>query len=138
MADCLFCQMVGGARTPHWVYRDEHVLAFLDIHPSSRGHTLVIPRVHAERLDRLEDHCIAPLFAGVKTVIRLLEKALEPAGLNIGWNHGWAAGQRVDHLHVHVIPRYPGDGGGGIQSLTRAWPEAEDLATVAARIRGGS
>jgi diadenosine tetraphosphate (Ap4A) HIT family hydrolase len=43
----------------------------------------------------------------------------------------------VDHLHVHVIPRYPGDGGGGIQSLTRAWPEAEDLASVAAELRKG-
>jgi histidine triad (HIT) family protein len=136
MADCIFCQMVEGARATHWVYRDEHVLAFLDIHPASRGHTLVIPRAHAERLDLLDDRFLAPLFAGVKTVIRLVEKALEPAGLNIGWNHGWAAGQRVDHLHVHVIPRYPGDGGGGIQSLTRAWPEAEDLASVAARIRG--
>jgi len=138
MGDCIFCQMASGARTPHTVYETDRVLAFLDIHPASRGHTLVIPRAHAERLDRLSEAEVAPLFLGVKAVMQLLEKSLRPAGLNVGWNHGWAAGQRVNHLHVHVIPRYPGDGGGGIQSLTRAWPEAEDLASVAEEIRGES
>lgn len=135
MADCIFCQLITGTRQPHTVYEDEHVLAFLDIHPASRGHTLVIPKAHAERLDRLEDRLVAPLFAGVKAVMRRIEEALTPAGLNVGWNHGWAAGQRVDHLHVHVIPRYAGDGGAGIQSLTRSWPAAEDLSSVARQIR---
>jgi histidine triad (HIT) family protein len=137
MTACIFCDMVAGTRKPHVVYEDQHVLAFLDIHPASRGHTLVVPKVHAERLEALDDRHIGPLFAGVKAVMRRVEAALRPAGLNVGWNHGWAAGQRVDHLHVHVIPRYPGDGGGGIQSLTRAWPEAEDLASVAAELRKG-
>ncbi len=135
MSDCIFCEMVTGRRKAHTVYEDEQVLAFLDIHPTSRGHTLVIPKAHADRLDLLDDRLVGPLFAGVKTVMRRVEAALQPAGLNVGWNHGWAAGQRVNHLHVHVIPRYPGDGGGGIQSLTRAWPAVEDLASIAAQIR---
>ena len=135
MADCIFCAIVAGQRQAHLVYDDSHVLAFLDIHPSSRGHALVIPKQHAETLKDLPEGEVGPLFLGVKAVMRLLETALRPAGMNIGWNHGWAAGQRVDHLHVHLIPRYPGDGGGGIQSLTRSFV-TEDLAGLAAQIKG--
>ncbi|RPI04117.1 MAG: HIT family protein, partial [Zetaproteobacteria bacterium] len=111
MADCVFCRIIAGETKAHVVYEDESVLAFLDIHPASRGHAVVIPKVHAESLARLDERHIAPLFSGVKTVMGLLEKALKPAGMNVGWNHGWAAGQRVAHLHVHIIPRHPGDGG---------------------------
>ncbi len=134
MPDCIFCRIVAGELKAYTIHEDESVLAFLDIHPSSRGHALVIPKAHAERLDLLDDRDVGPLFSGVKRVMRLLEEALQPEGLNIGWNHGWAAGQRVNHLHVHVIPRYAGDGGGGIQFLVRSSVK-EDLASVAAQIR---
>jgi histidine triad (HIT) family protein len=134
MPDCIFCKIIAGEMKAHTVYETEHVLAFLDIHPVSRGHTMVISRVHAERLDLLEDRHVGSLFLGVKRVMVLLEKALRPDGLNVGWNHGWAAGQRVDHLHVHILPRYRGDGGGGIQSLIRSSTN-EDLASIANQIR---
>ena len=137
MADCIFCRIIAGEARAHLVYEDESVLAFLDSHPASRGHTMVIPKVHAERLDRLEDRYVGPLFLGVKTVLDLLEGALKPHGLNVGWNHGWAAGQHVNHLHVHLIPRYAGDGGGGIQSLIRSSVE-EDLASIANQIRAAA
>jgi histidine triad (HIT) family protein len=134
MADCIFCKIVAGEVKAHVVYEDASVLAFLDIHPASRGHAMVIPKVHAETLDRLDEQEIGPIFSGVKAVMAILQKALKPAGMNIGWNHGWAAGQRVSHLHVHLIPRYAGDGGGGIQSLIHS-SVAEDLASVAAQIK---
>ena len=134
MRDCIFCRIVAGEAKVYTVYENESVLAFLDIHPSSRGHTMVIPKAHAERLDLLDDRQIGSLFLGVKTVMDLLEKALKPAGLNVGWNHGWAAGQRVNHLHVHVIPRYAGDGGSGIQYIIRG-SVTEDLASLAGQIR---
>ncbi len=134
MPDCIFCRIIAGELKAHTIYEDESVLAFLDIHPSSRGHALVIPKAHAERLDLLDDRLLIPLFSGVRRVMRLLEKALRPEGLNVGWNHGWAAGQRVNHLHVHVIPRYAGDGGAGIQFLVRS-SVREDLASVANQIR---
>ena len=134
MADCIFCKIVAGEVKAHVVYENESVLAFLDIRPASRGHVMVIPKVHAESLERLDDRHLAPLFSGVKTVMGLLDRALKPAGMNVGWNHGWAAGQRVSHLHVHIIPRHSGDGGGGIQSLIHSFV-AEDLASVAAQIK---
>jgi histidine triad (HIT) family protein len=137
MANCIFCKIIAREVSAHTVFENDHVLAFLDIHPASRGHTMVIPRVHAERLDQLDDRHIGPLFAGVKTVMRLLEQALQPGGLNVGWNHGWAAGQHVNHLHVHLIPRYAGDGGGGIQSLIHS-SAREDLASIAAQIRAAA
>jgi histidine triad (HIT) family protein len=134
MADCTFCKIIAGELKAHVVYENESVLAFLDIHPASRGHVMVIPKVHAESLERLDDRHMGPLFAGVKMMMNLLEKALRPAGMNVGWNHGWAAGQRVNHLHVHLIPRYAGDGGGGIQSLIHSFV-AEDLTSVAEQIK---
>jgi histidine triad (HIT) family protein len=137
MPDCIFCKIVAGEIKANTVYENESVLAFLDIHPASRGHTMVIPKVHAERLDLLEDRHVGALFLGVKSVMALLEKALGPGGITVGWNHGWAAGQHVNHLHVHVIPRYAGDGGGGIQSLIRSSVK-EDLASVAGQIRAAA
>jgi len=137
MAECIFCRIIAREVSAHTVFENDHVVAFLDIHPASRGHTMVIPKVHAERLDQLDDRHIGPLFGGVKTVMRLLERALQPGGLNVGWNHGWAAGQHVNHLHVHLIPRYAGDGGGGIQSLIHS-SAREDLASIAAQIRAAA
>ena len=62
MPDCIFCRIATGEAKAHTVYENESVLAFLDIRPASRGHTMVIPKVHAEHLDLLEDRHIGPLF----------------------------------------------------------------------------
>ena len=137
MTGWIVCKIVAGEVKGNVVYENESVMAFLDIRPASRGHVMVIPKVHAERLDVLEDGNVGSLFTGVKAVMRLLEKALRPEGMNIGWNHGWAAGQHVNHLHVHIIPRYAGDGGGGIQSLIRSSAK-EDLSSIAAQIRAAA
>ena len=136
MPDCIFCKVISGGMGAHTVYENENVLAFLDIHPASRGHTLVIPKVHAERMEHLEDRHVGSLFLGVKSVMALLEKSLRPDGLNVGWNHGWAAGQKVNHLHVHIVPRYAGDGGGGVQYIVRSSVK-EDLVGIAEQIKTG-
>jgi histidine triad (HIT) family protein len=134
MAECIFCRIVAGALPSQPLYEDAAVLAFLDNHPASRGHALVIPKTHAETLEHLAPAEVGSLFVGVQAVMRILQTALKPSGMNVGWNHGWAAGQRVDHLHVHVIPRYAGDGGGGMQSIVHSFV-TEDLASLAAQIK---
>lgn len=134
MADCVFCKIVAGTAKAEVVYEDAFGLAFLDIHPASRGHSIVIPKAHADTLAHLPDAHVGPLFLAVRAVMGLLEKSLKPAGLNVGWNHGWAAGQRVNHLHVHLVPRYAGDGGSGIQYLVHS-SVPEDLASIASQIR---
>lgn len=133
MAECPFCRIVAGTAPAEVVHAGPDAVAFLDASPSARGHVLVIPRTHAPTLLDLPDAEVGALFRTVKAVQRRLEAAFRPAGFNVGWNHGHAAGQRVGHLHVHVLPRYA-DGGLGVQALGRGGSRSE-LAQVAAAIR---
>ncbi len=116
-ADCIFCKVVRGETPAHWVYEDEHTLAFLDIHPLTEGHTLVISKVHYEALEEPPAEEIARLFLAVQRVSGALRRAFGAPATTIGINNGRAAGQVVPHLHVHILPRYPGDGGGTIHSI---------------------
>lgn len=99
------------------IYEDENSFGVLDIHPRSPGHAMVIPKAHAPNLVDLPDDKIEPLFKAVKKVIKLLKNHLNPEGFTIGINHGEASGQEVDHLHIHVMPRWKNDKGGSIQSV---------------------
>ncbi len=127
--DCLFCRIIAGQVPASKVHETDGALAFLDIMQASRGHTLVIPKVHAASLPELPDQAAARLFAVVKEVIGKLDRALSPLAFNVGWNQGMAAGQHVFHLHVHVLPRYR-PGGAGVQALGES--EGTDRAQLAA------
>ncbi len=117
--DCIFCKIVNKEIPNYTVYEDEQVLAFLDIFPHAEGHTVVIPKVHAENLLQLNDELIAAVFVAVKKVQEKLQSAVKPEGFSVGWNHGEAGGQAVPHLHVHVLPRWNNDGGGSMHSITK-------------------
>lgn len=131
---CLFCKIISGEVPSEKIYEDEHAFAFLDIHPAALGHAMVVPKVHAEALEDLPSHEIGPLFEAVKKVSCMIQRAVQCAGMNVGANIRRAAGQEVDHLHIHIIPRWPDDGGSSIQSIVRNQPE-EDLKTTAEKIR---
>lgn len=131
--DCLFCKIARKEFGSAVVYEDGDVLAFLDIHPRAPGHTMVIAKTHSETLLDVPDEAIAPLFKGVKTVTAMLQKALKPDGFTIGINHGKVSGQVIDHLHVHIIPRFKEDGGGSIHTVVSN-PPAETLEEIAAKI----
>jgi histidine triad (HIT) family protein len=108
--DCIFCGIAAGRIPSIKVYENSHVLAFLDIGPISDGHTLVIPRAHFDRLDQ----CPAELLAEMAKVLGMLggpvAKAVGADGYNVLCNNGAAAGQVVEHVHFHIIPRKNGDG----------------------------
>jgi histidine triad (HIT) family protein len=123
MDDCLFCKIVSKKIPAAIVYEDGHVIAFLDIMPRSPGHTMVIPKVHAPNLLELPDAEVGPLFLAVKHVGEMLSKALKPDGITMGANQGRASGQEVDHLHVHLMPRWHGDKGGSVQSVVNNKPK---------------
>ncbi len=127
--DCLFCKIAAKQIPSRVVFEDAHVLAFLDIMPRTMGHTMVIPKVHAPNILELPDAEVAPLFLAVKKVAELVSRKLAPDGVTIGINQGRASGQEVDHLHVHVMPRWHGDGGGSIQSVVDRKPQesAEEI-----------
>lgn len=123
MKDCFFCGIVAKEVPAYIVYEDDRTVAFLDIMPRSPGHVMVIPKYHAPTLVALPDSEIGPLFTSVKKVTELLAQKLMLDGFTIGINHGRVSGQEVDHLHVHIMPRSRGDGGGPVQSLVNHKPK---------------
>ena len=133
--NCLFCKIVAKSIPAAVIYEDEFVLAFLDINPMTLGHTLVIPKIHAENILDLPDDQIDPFFQAVKKIVALLQERLELRGFTIGINHGKMSGQAIDHLHVHIVPRYEGDGGGSLHSVVKNPPQ-ESLKEIQAKIVG--
>ena len=115
MSDCIFCKIVNGDIPAAKVFENEHVLAFLDISQVTKGHTLVIPKIHKENLFELTPEIARNLFEVVPTIANALRRNFEPIGLNSINNNGEHAGQSVFHYHMHLIPRYgKGDGFGAV------------------------
>ena len=110
MSMCTFCKILEGV-LPSWrVYEDENCIAFLDRGQVTRGHTLVVPRRHAQDIWALSEDEARAVMQSVHRVAHLLRDKLRPPGLNITQANGRAAWQDVFHYHVHLIPRYGDDG----------------------------
>ena len=107
--NCIFCAIAKGEIPSFKIYEDDLVLAYLDINPFTKGHTLVIPKVHSSGLLDTSDETLAAIIARVKKVAAHLKNALPCDGFNILQNNGAAAGQTVMHLHFHIVPRYEGE-----------------------------
>ena len=105
---CIFCKIAKGEIPAKILYEDEKTLAFLDISPRSKGHTLIIPKEHYETFEELPEEVAIDLIKAIKRVIKKL-KSLNPDGYNILNNNGPVAGQEVPHVHFHIIPRYKGE-----------------------------
>ncbi|MCM2533745.1 HIT family protein [Neobacillus pocheonensis] len=115
MSDCIFCKIVSGEIPSAKVFENEHVLAFLDISQVTKGHTLVIPKIHKENLFELTPEIARNVFEVIPTIANALKEEYEPIGLNTINNNGEHAGQSVFHYHMHLIPRYgKGDGFGAV------------------------
>ena len=110
MQDCIFCKIIDGTVPSDSVYEDEHTYAFLDIHPINRGHTLVIPRVHHTNVYDTPPKTFQHVMKTVHMLAPKIKQAIGAGGINIGINNDKPAGQLVFHLHVHIIPRFEGDG----------------------------
>lgn len=91
------------------VHRDEATVTLLNLYPYNAGHLLVAPRAHVADLGSAGDQAAAALAVAVRAAMRTLDAALHPDGFNVGLNQGEAAGGSVDHLHMHVVPRWAGD-----------------------------
>ena len=130
MADCVFCKIVNGEIDAHVVFENEHAVAFLDANPVVDGHTVIVPKKHVERFSDTPREIIGGLFSAVREVNRAIIESRDADGANVGLNDGKAAGQAIPHTHVHVIPRYSGDGGGSLHSIVKG-EAGEDLKKVA-------
>ncbi len=132
MSDCIFCKIINGEIPSTKVFENEHVLAFLDISQVTKGHTLVIPKVHKENLFELTPEIAKELFSVVPEIARAIKQEFNPIGLNSLNNNGEAAGQSVFHFHMHLIPRYgEGDGFGAVWKTHTSEYTPEDLTTIA-------
>src|ERR1700742_1486360 len=135
MAETLFQKIITGQIPCHKVYEDDHVLAFLDINPLSRGHTLVIPKEPAERMDQLSDDAAAALGRVLPRLCRAVVAATGVSDYNVLENNGSGAHQAVNHVHFHIIPKPSAQEGLGI-----GWPhralDQQDAPVILAKIRG--
>jgi histidine triad (HIT) family protein len=131
-SDCLFCGIIAGDVPAEIVDSDEHTVAFLDINPATRGHSLVVPRRHStDLIDVPEDDLVRTMSAARRLAARIT-KALNPDGFNVLNACRSAAWQTIFHYHLHVIPRYEDD------PLKLPWiprgAAPEEIAAVAERI----
>jgi histidine triad (HIT) family protein len=110
MDDCVFCKIVKGEIPATKIYEDEIALAFLDIFPVSPGHTLVIPKEHYENFLAIPEETLRGVISASQKVAKAVVKGTGAEGFNFTQNNGKVAGQAVNHLHFHIIPRVEGDG----------------------------
>ena len=110
MSDCIFCSIVRGEAPASLTYEDDTVVAFMDIQPISHGHMLVVPREHAELMQDVDETVAMRAFRVARRMAALARQTLGAGGVNLFVADGEVAFQDVPHFHVHVIPRYPGDG----------------------------
>lgn len=128
----LFKKIISGEIPCEKVYEDDHTFAFLDIHPVNPGHTLVIPKKWSAGFLDADKDTICALIPAIQKVAQAIKVATGADGINIIQNEGADAGQKVFHLHFHVIPRFVGDG----RELWhgKPYPNVEDAKTLAKKI----
>ena len=135
MSNCIFCSIIKGDIPCAKVYEDEHVLAFLDLSQVTKGHTLVIPKVHKENVYELTPDIAKHIFEAVPKIANAIKSEYNPIGLNILNNNGEHAGQSVFHFHMHLIPRYgKGDGFGAVWKTHESEYTPEELQKIAVSI----
>ncbi len=133
MPDCVFCMIRDGKIRSAKIYDDERTLAFMDINPLTRGHCLVATKAHASTLFDAEPEDLKAVMVAAKKVAGALRKSLSPDGLNLLQANGAAAFQSVPHFHLHLIPRWTGDGKGFDWKIVPG--DREEIMGIAGRIR---
>jgi histidine triad (HIT) family protein len=131
--DCIFCKIIAGELPGQIVDQDERTVAFMDIHPATRGHLLVVPRRHARDLLEIDREDLQATVLAAQRLAHRVHDRLGADGVNLLNARGAAAWQTVFHFHMHVIPRYSGD------PLRLPWDptpgDREELAAVAEQLR---
>lgn len=127
---CIFCKIANGEIPSKTLYEDEGYRVILDLGPATRGHALIVPKDHYANLYELPDEkCGEVLKLAKKMAARMTDK-LQCSGFNLVQNNGESAGQTVSHFHMHLIPRYDGDGQRVKISWEQGSPEQEELEEI--------
>ena len=104
--DCLFCNIISKKQDAYVIFEDDSHIAIMDKYPIQKGHSLVMPKIHREKIIDMSDDEVGKLFSMVPTIARGIMAATGADGFNIGQNNGRSANQIIPHVHVHIIPRY--------------------------------
>ena len=135
--DCVFCDIINDKKPASIVYSDEKVIAFMVIRPINPGHLVVIPKTHAPGLSELDEEMGAHMFKIALRIVNALKKSgIECEGINLFLSDGKAASQEIFHIHLHIVPRFLGDGFGvkyGPNNFLE--PRREELDKIATMIR---
>ena len=108
--NCIFCKIIAGEIPSSTIYEDEKYKVILDVGPATRGHALILPKDHYANLYELPEETAAEVMKLAKKMMTRMTDKLKCDGFNIVQNNGEAAGQTVNHFHMHLIPRYENDG----------------------------
>jgi histidine triad (HIT) family protein len=109
MQDCIFCKIVRGELPSKKIYEDDDILAFLDINPANKGHVLVTSKEHYEDIFSVDEELLKKMIIVVKLLAERIKSKTGCDGVNVMQNNGKQAGQLVNHIHFHIIPRFHGD-----------------------------
>lgn len=134
MENCIFCKIAQGEIPSATLYEDEDFRVILDLGPASKGHALILPKVHAANLYELPDELASKALVLAKKMAAKMTEALQCDGFNLVQNNGECAGQTVFHFHIHLIPRNKGDGVG--ISWKPGTLSEEDKEEILAKIKG--
>lgn len=127
--DCIFCRIANGNIPSNTLYEDDNFRVILDLSPATKGHALLLPKEHADNLYELSDAVAAQVMATVRNIAVRMKEKLHCDGINLVQNNGEAAGQTVNHFHMHIIPRYTG----GTPMIE--WPKEEPSPETLKNIR---
>ena len=133
MTDCIFCAIGAHRAAAEIICEDEETISFMDISPVAEGHCLVIPKAHARNILDIAPESAAAVTRMAVRVARAVNRAQQADGLNVWQSNEPVAGQTVFHYHVHIIPRWQGDG--GIRFANRGRAPVVELRRVADKIR---
>ncbi|WP_044914184.1 HIT family protein [Butyrivibrio sp. WCE2006] len=132
-SNCIFCKLANGDIPTNSIYEDDRFNIILDNGPATKGHCLILPKDHYANLFELPDDIAADAMKLAKKMAGILKEKLEADGINLVQNNGSAAGQTVNHFHLHIIPRYENDGQHILWKPTE--PTTEELKDLCARLR---
>lgn len=126
--ECIFCDIISGARHGAFLYNDEDMVAFLDKYPIDYGHSLVVPKKHYEKITDMEPEDLGRMFSRVPKIAKAVLAGTKADAFSIAQNNGKAAKQIIPHVHFHIIPRFNNKGTVWTKRNISTDDELEDLA----------
>ncbi|AJZ75298.1 HIT family protein [Candidatus Nitrosotenuis cloacae] len=130
--DCIFCDIISSSREGHFIYEDDNHVAFLDKYPIDKGHTLVVPKQHYEKITDMPEEMVGILFSKIPKIAQAIMKTTGAVAFSLAQNNGRAAKQIIPHVHVHIIPRYAEM---GAVWTKRTIPSSDELNSQATQIK---